>query len=403
MKTNLHILAMATFLATSLSVVLHSQNEPDLVLDPSVPIHIWPQKLTVRVVDEQKAPVEGAEVVIGMRDSRRFSSHFNRGEGRSAADGRFSYEALGEGDAWVRVDKPGYFRSETNYKWKIDVFDDYDPDSGVPFVVPDDYRAEPWNPEVEIVLVKIGEGVALVERGAVGRGAAPGTTLNSSILLQGLGRELEYDLVEGDFLAPKGSGKHADIRFRTHVELIEDLVWYTLMEMEFLGQGNGMMAVPEAPFPESEFKYLREAPEAGYHTKLLERAASPSVRRPDGSLPPRRAAELRRTIFDHVQRPPRLPLEFPDMWVFRIRNELASEGKGPIYGVFMGQIYFSCNPGSDLDRAVLNLPLALNPEPGNRNLERKVREIPEFPPGVPPPPPPPAPPDAVPGADEVNE
>ena len=49
---------------------------------------------------------------------------------------------------------------------------------------------------------------------------------------------------------------------------------------------------------------------------------------------------------------------------------------------------------------MLNLPLALNPEPGNRNLERKVRVTPEFPSGVPPPP---VPPDSVSGADEVNE
>jgi len=396
MKRRLLILAVEVVIAAAPTAVLCAQNEPDLVLDPSVPIHIWPQKLTVRVVDEQGAPVDGAEVAIGMRDTRRFSSHSNIGTGKSAADGRFSYEALGEADAWVRVDKPGYFRSRTTYKWDIEVFDDYDPDSGVPFVVPDNYRAEPWNPEVEIVLVKIGEGQVLVERATAGR------VPENPPAIPDFGRVVEFDLVEGELLPPLGGGKHADLRFTSHHENVENLVHYILGEMEFLGQGNGMIPVPDAPFPNSEFKYLREAPGAGYHTKLLERATSPSVRPPDGSLPPPRAAELRRTIFDHVQRPPRLPLEFPEMWVFRIRNDLAAEGKGPIYGVIYGPIMFSASPDfrttSEFDFA-----LAFNPEPGNRNLERKVREIAEFPPGVPPPPPPPAPADAVPGADEVDE
>jgi len=353
-----------------------SQNEPDLNLDGRVPVYVWPQKLTARVVDEQGAPVEGAEVLIGMSDAVRFRDAYNTGIGKSDARGRFTWEAPGDGHASIIVRKEGHYQSRTRYTWRVDVFQNYD---GSPdFEIPEDFRAEPWDPEVEVVLVEIGERVPLVER-------------HRGFYLQGLNQVHEYDLLEGDFMPPHGQGTHADLLFRTHVELIEELVWYTLLEIEFLGVGNGMIPVSEAPYPESEFKYLREAPAEGYDLKLIQRAAGAFARtEPAG----RHESDLMSNLSQHVQRPPRLPLELPYMWVFRIRNELAAEGKGPIYGVLDGGLLFTCNPGSGHDRAALNLRLAFNPDPGNRILERAVPEPPTFPPGVPPPVvPPPSPED----------
>ena len=348
---------------------------------------LLPQKLTVRVIDDQGKPVEEANVVICMNDVRSPRGG-DIAANLSDAEGRASHEARGNGSAEFWVRKEGYYSSTTfwyhfDQKPLLDGLRRGDP-------IPQDFRFAPWNPEVEVVLVEKKDPVTMRDLWG--------------IRLPEFDREFGYDLLVGDLVAPHGEGMHADLLLRTELETFEDEMDIVVLEMEFTGQGNGMMRVEELPFPDSEFKYLRQAPEDGYETRTLRTGRlNRGLHRqnPDAE----QVEQLRELYRSKVPIPP----DHPEAWVFRIRQDKAADGEGPHYGIFVkpsregpplrfnaATVAALAGTSAAPSEPTINLSIrgVVNPIVGSRSLEvgprapRDPRRM-VLPPGVPPPPPPP--------------
>jgi hypothetical protein len=73
-----------------------------------------------------------------------------------------------------------------------------------------------------------------------------------------------YDMIEDDWVAPKGKGQVADLCMRAHMDVIDDENFDSNMVITFPNRGDGWIALNELQGIESEMKYPREAPVAGY-------------------------------------------------------------------------------------------------------------------------------------------
>ena len=345
-------------------------------------LYLLPQKLTVRVVNEEGKPVEGARVGIGMGNPWAGPDGVDFLAAHSDADGLASHEAPGTASAEIRVTKEGYYASRT-------IRYEYDTTPLIDILrrgeeVPQDYRHRPWNPEVEVVLVVKKDPVTMKELWAID--------------LPEFDREFGIDLLVGDLLAPHGKGKHADLIARTELEIFEDRMYIVALDLEFTGEGNGMIGLEKFPFPDSTFEFLREAPNDGYEVRRFRDGWGYLV----GNNGPD-AQRLQELNAIYRERTGGLK-EHPEAWVFRIRQDREGDGEGPHYGIFVKPfikgrpLYFTAAPpfGDGEARINLNIRGVINPIVGSRSLEADP-PAPRVMPVAPPPP------DAVPGPGEVNE
>ena len=314
----------------------------------------FPAKVTVRVVDERGEPIEGAEVTIGFGNSQQSEMghipNFNTGRGLSDADGRFSFEGRSDGNTLMLATKDGFYSSRIHHdrRTELEIRQWIRDNPGAP--VPEDYRIEPWNPEVELTLVEAGQRVDLVRR--------PPSTL----WIPRKDEAFPYDLLAGDFLPPLGQGQHADVTFRLTIEATDGDQIRADLEMRFLGEGNGLNPIHELPPAESDLQYAREAPADGWEVESLH--AVRWVTKPDHLVPP----------------PPtgvaKVPEDRPKGWTFRIRSDAGGDPPGPIYGVITHPLVLTLVSDERERQGPAGsawIGLAFNPEPGNRSFEGLVK------------------------------
>ena len=136
-------------------------------------------RITVRVVDDGGQPVTAAKVVV---------LGFNREqEGKTDRQGRFTATvrtALAGVD--IVVDKKGFYSIHRHI---------HEFTGGLL-----DRRWQPWNPEVELPLRKMGKSVPMVEK-------------NVEAELPTLEQPVGYDLLKSDWVTPYGSGVVPDFVF----------------------------------------------------------------------------------------------------------------------------------------------------------------------------------------------
>jgi hypothetical protein len=200
----------------------------------------WPvAKLTVRVVDEQKQPIEGASVKIGFRSKLSDEDAFAVGE--TNKDGDFTAEGHSDKRLLADARKTGFY------------------DSGSPGTVFGDPVAgkwQPWNPVAEIILRPIGTPVALY---------AKSVQADLPVLDKACG----YDLEKGDWVRPYGKGGKADFIFTGHREFKARNDFDVRVELTFPNPHDGIL---ETKLPaigkNSRFRAERKAPMDGYNKNV---------------------------------------------------------------------------------------------------------------------------------------
>ena len=211
-------------------------------------------KVTVRVIDEQGMPMKGVNVGIGvyfLKTMNPFDGKDSKEiEGKTDDKGFFTSEFSGLCEIIVWADAQGYYSSSQKY-----VFDE--PVAG---------KYQPWNPTITLVLRKIKNPVPMYAKKA------------EYLVFPCLEEPVGYDFLIGDLVEPHGKGKVKDfiVTFKLEYEKEIDtrfgkstLTGYQI-EIKMPNKGDGFYPIPkEQIHPDSDFKWPYEAPEDGYHDKLL--------------------------------------------------------------------------------------------------------------------------------------
>ena len=281
---------------------------------------------TVKVMDEVGLPVSNATVSAGFY--RNPKPGYGAGmiqhqvfEGSTDTNGLCTVSGQCHGSASFKATKEGYYRSI----WPKVLFRE----SSVT-------RWEPWNQLYEITLRKIENPIPMYARYLRG---AP-IPVN--------GKELSYDLIQGDWLPPYGKGQTSDMVVLVNYEIGGMLRYGKSRKLEasirvsFPNEGDGYLKILDSPGDGSVFHLPRYAPESGYAPIMTLR-------------------EYENDEENYV------PQDENINYFIRVRTEKDSEGKivSALYGKIRGPIQFEFWP----ERAVCSMKYHLNPNPNDRNME----------------------------------
>jgi hypothetical protein len=195
--------------------------------------------VTVRVVDDQGNPIEGAKVglafeVLGGSNKKVI----NRVTGK---DGLFTVSNKSTGSAAFSVDKEGYYSS-----W-----------GGFHFYKSDLGKWQPWNPEEKVILRKIGKPVPMYAR----------KTNFSDLYLPLTDKKIGFDLIEYDWVKPYGKGITPDLYFKIHNEFESEDKFTSVLTITFNRKFDGIQEI-DNQYKHSLFKLPRVAPEQGYKMEI---------------------------------------------------------------------------------------------------------------------------------------
>src|SRR5690625_4694589 len=276
-------------------------------------------QITIRVVDEDGKPIEGARVgasgVPGGGPDSSVDNGYTNDEGKVT----LVFRSFGMNEFNSR--KEGYYTTFTvPFNFSDDNYDDA-------------YRRgrwEPWNPEVELELKSIRDPIPMY--------------VNEVRKLPDSEGEFGYDLIVGDWVSPDGEGKVSDLIFRpNHKRLVNRDDYHYELTVSFSNPGDGL--IPVDGLLHNVGSVLRSdhhAPEYGYQSEFVQWIDRAPSKGTDTN-------RNRHRIF-----------------YIRVRSEFDEEGNiksalyGKIYGDFVNFVYY------------------LNPTPNSRNIEfdRKTNLIP---------------------------
>jgi len=283
-------------------------------------------KITIKVVDQDGVPVEGAKV----------AANFSVGGSGSLDKGRTDSEGLATlSNSGIRhveygAHKEGYYRSGNEYDFKnITGITGY-------------RRWQPWNESLTLVLNKIKNPRALYI------GNHQGKRLGKSLELPMLNKKYGYDLMAGDWVVPNGSGIHSDFVFKivnnSEGKDIKGREFDYSFVMSFNNEGDGIQIHNADPIYGSQLRLPHEAPISGYKKELIQRKARTN------------------NYFSHN--------DFPENrnYFFRVRTKIDDEGniESALYGKIYGNITFS---GKNI-----GMLYYLNPDENDRNLESDYKK-----------------------------
>lgn len=282
-------------------------------------------KLTVQVRDEDNNPVPAASLKISGNSAGRRDSGSDKKKS-SDPRGLAEVELKSTGEIWVTAEKPGYYRSQgVAYNYR-----------SIPDELNKAFRRgwwEPWNPTADVILKRVINPIPMYAR-TINRGL-PSTS-----------KRVCYDLVEGDFTAPEGRGKVADLIFTPALEDRGSDNYDFKLSVTFSNPKDGIARFAVLPpLKGSVLRSPHQAPEAEYLSEwVVWRAQRPQVAESSNYDPENHAYFIRvRTVLDE-------------------RGRIVSTNYGKIYGDFMNVTYY-LNPTAN-DRNVEFDP--------TRNLSRKI-------------------------------
>jgi hypothetical protein len=198
-------------------------------------------KITVKVVDENGNVIRGANVgfssFIGAATKK-----FDSVKGITDENGIFSGWIEATNEIAVAGYKDGYYRSMIPYYFK-----------GFKFK-----RWQPWNPEIRIMLYKIGNRVPMYAR----------NTEYSKIELPVIGKKVGFDLIEFDWVSPYGKGVHPDMIFKLDKKYTDWDNFSSKLTVSFSNKYDGIQLVKQDRSVGSGLKLSRFAPEDGYQNEL---------------------------------------------------------------------------------------------------------------------------------------
>lgn len=196
-------------------------------------------KVTIKVIDESAQVIKDASVGIG------FSHNSDRNKetsiiGTTNEEGLFSGTGRTNGLVGATVTKDGYYKSIVDS----------------PFNDKSDGRWLPWNPELVVVLRKIVNPVPMYARVA-------------EIHIPDLNKEIGFDLIECDWMAPYGKGKHTDLIFKVKRNYVNQIKFDGVLTISTPYKYDGIQLVKENLLYGSEFKLPRIAPSADYEKSVI--------------------------------------------------------------------------------------------------------------------------------------
>jgi len=199
-------------------------------------------KITVKVIDEDGKPVEGAKVGIGFERNTGGGAKEIPVEGYTNSDGLFSGSERGNNYVGYTVSREGYYKSIGSYRFKEN-----------------NGRWEPWNPEVKVILRRIINPVPMYAR----------NTKMSPIEIPVAGRPIGFDLIEYDWVSPYGKGIHSDFVFKLDKVFIDNDNFESTLAVTFTNKFDGIQTIKENLRYGSTLKLLRSAPPINYKQKLV--------------------------------------------------------------------------------------------------------------------------------------
>ena len=276
--------------------------------------------ITLRVVDEKGDPVQNAKVGVGFMIYTKggWDSTQIEETGRSDKKGLFSASAISDDNLGFTINKEGYYQSSGNFKFKEHSFG----------------RWQPWNPEITVVLRKIGKTVPMYARDT--------HMMFPALEIPVVGKAVGFDLMAGDWVDPYGRGEHADMFFTLTRQFVSYDDFDGTLTITFPDRYDGIQLVKYNRSDGSDFKLPRYAPEEGYLPKLV------------------------RVFGKKPGEPYKDSSEEDNNYFFRVRSE-EKEGKfiRAMYGKIHGDIRFGLR---DSKTASIVFKYFLNPD-YTRNLE----------------------------------
>ena len=292
-------------------------------------------KVTFRVIGENGVPIPNADIDVGI-DSLLHADGHNNYKGKTNAEGLFTVESRGRGCTDVLVEKEGFYPSRPEVEWDGDL----NPGGEI---MHKNGGFRPWNPTIDVMLKRIGEPIPMIVRLADG-----GTRSRMKPTPEMLGRDLGWDLVEGDWIAPNGNGKTADLTVRFESSFIDESNRSASAVVRFGNPDDGFIPIIELKGEASLLKFPRMAPEDGYNLRELEYAQTVE----DG-------------VLDVA------PEKKPEAYFFRLRTKIDESGqvKSAIYGKITNPFVLQDSVFRGDNRLFLNFDYYLNLSPNDRNLE----------------------------------
>ena len=281
-------------------------------------------KLTVRVVDDNNQPVQGARVTVSFEHDN-LPSRRTIIKGSTDNQGQFVAESRTSGDV-------AYWAEMTN--WYVSS-DGYAANDGAVYTDPSYQgpRQAPWNTTQSLILRKIDNPIPLAAR---------------TLILKVTNHvgEAGCDLLTGDWLPPFGVGTNADIVFRWSYRYGASDDREGQLTMSFPHPGDGYIMQPYSRTSGSELRMQHHAPDTGYSADARRWRVDQSPAYRNYSVPPR----------------------FASAFFFRIRTQTNSSGQitRAYFGKSDGDVQFF---GAGDEGTGCELIYYLNPAPNDRNLE----------------------------------
>lgn len=271
----------------------------------------------IKVVGESGQPIPGANVEM--------SYYVQAPPGENEASGsihgltdtngivRLSHSNTGSIGLGFEVTKAGYYPTKKGHEFVQ--FQDTDP--------------QKWNPTLTLVLKKIGHPIAMYAK-------------HVETKMPAEDHPVGFDLTVGDWIAPYGAGKHADIFFTVHRKITSPQKFDADLELTFPNPGDGIVVMPPV------------STDTGFSPLVMPRFA------PTGDY--QRALKWSYHNFTETAEP-------ASGYFFRVRTVLDSNGnvKSALYGKIQGDVRFYV--GTRVPRAGISFTYYLDPTPNDRNVE----------------------------------
>ncbi len=291
--------------------------------------HTW--TATVKVVNDNDQPVEGANVSVSYflpaSETQNTDKQWDEIKGLSDADGTFTASHTdGSLSLGIHAQKGGYYSTYLDHELYL------------PGQFDEQTVAANRNPTLKVVLKKIGNPIPMyANRVDIAHKEKPA-----------LDKQIGFDLMAGDWIAPYGKGRNADMFFTWHVDQDMNVVPAlgthdnrgsdSKLTISFPNSGDGIQEfdVPGRFGNEgSELRSPQKAPAEGYESQLIKLQ----------SWHPDRAST---NTYDHIHK----------NYFLRVQTVLDENGK--VKSALYGKIY------GDFDEVFSTY---LNPEPNSRNME----------------------------------
>lgn len=286
-------------------------------------------RFIVHVQDETGTSIPSATVRAG------FGTSMKAGTGWGTVQNLVSEETDENGfaafngttDSFVDVDaqKPGFYPTYG---------------SSIRFTNTVRHKLQPWNPTIELMLLRVIDPVPMYAKHVEYTRALKGPSLPMPTA---------YDLMQGDWVAPCGKGQSTDVVFyiqskptqtATNIYGTSSILPDMTLTVTVPGDGNGLQVFYVKPYQGSHLRLPRTAPQQGYTNHWVRRFYRPGVNEP-------------------VQGDSRSDQNF----IFRVRSVMESgQVVRAMYGKIHGDIEFS-------DKGELRFTYYLNPNTASRSLE----------------------------------